>query len=137
MQSPSATKDFSFILSFMIRLKFLEDPEIVVLTCSELSTIQNPSYLFVLTNAITKQVTTGTFKDESKNKSRYNLFKAPRSFFPSSGWFDLEVYEMQSEDTTGGLVEQTKVFVEFDSAPLIKENTLTNIEKEYKEYDGN
>lgn len=104
--------------------------------------LSNPFYLFIITNSITNEETTGIFIDESKYKDRYNLFKIPRSLFPVSGWFKLQVYEQSSETNIdpmqfGLLVEETTIFVDFGFVSVYNENTLTNIENQFLEYDGN
>lgn len=126
----------------MVRIADTTATQKVVLTCTELTSLVNPFYLWVLTHSITKEVKTGVFICRSLQKSRFNLFEVDRGFFPSVGWYDLKVYEQLSEDNidplqSGGLVEETRLFVEYQSGDVYQENQIFNNSiSNFKEYDG-
>lgn len=123
----------------MIRIAFANQNTEIVLTCSEVGKLKNPYYLFIATNEFSSACNSSVFADVSPNKKRFNLFQIPAGLFTAPGWYSLDIYEQLSELNTdpqaaGLCVESTRVFVEYDNAPVFNENSISN--PIYKEYDG-
>ena len=122
----------------MIRLNKVEDSQDFALTCSELTTLTNPFYLFVFRNDMSGVEKVIVLADKSERKGRYNLFTIDGSFFDSEGWYTYKVYEQNTADNilianTVSVVEEGRAFI-YQSNPT--EPTEYNNEVKFKEYDA-
>lgn len=87
----------------MIQLNRGESSEKIIVTLSELKTLNEPNYLFIFTHTTTKQVVKKVFlnsSDESEYQSRYNKFTIQTSSVfnnKASGEWTYRVYEQESE----------------------------------------
>lgn len=106
----------------MLELNINQAGQKIIVTLTELQTLDEPYYLFVFTHVVTKQVVSfirGQVDDESDYPSRYNQFNVDTSTVflakPTGEWY-YEVYEQESAVNTDpslaeGLIESGKMLL--------------------------
>jgi hypothetical protein len=115
----------------------------IIVTLTELKTLNEPYYLFVFTHITTKEVVT-FIKSESDDLSdftdRFNKFSVPSTVFEDKpvGQYEYQVYEQESDsntdpDNTTSLIEVGKAELKTDSPFTITEYSP---ETTYIEYAG-
>lgn len=119
----------------MINLQF--GVNLVCLTLSENTTIENPTYLFEFVNDLTKEKVVFIAQDSSLYKQRYNQFNitlvgnggqsllSGQIYLKDTGFYSYNVYQQVSTSNlnpllSDGLVETGKVIYEFTQSDSIE-----------------
>jgi hypothetical protein len=126
----------------MLELHAGQSDEKIVVTLSELTTIDSPNYLFIFTHVLTKQsVAVVMGADESSFPYRYNQFTIDTATLfdgkPDGEWHYI-AYEQASPSNTdpslaGSIVEQGKMLL---YAPAEFEYDMYNQPVTYKAYEN-
>lgn len=126
----------------MIYLNTANNSDKIVVTLTELTTIESPFYLFVFTHVLTKQVIAFIAgADESTHPERYNQFDIDTAVVfedaPNGEWHYVAYQQDNDENTnpalTDGEVENGKMVLT-TGAEL--EYTQYNSDTTYKAYNG-
>lgn len=134
----------AFYIYGMLQFKQDDTAAVMILTLTELVTINTPSYLFVFTHVTTKAVVAfvkAEANDESEYPNRYNQFTINAATVfddqPVGEWH-YKVYEQESAvntdpDAAGTLLEYGKLLL--DRATEF-EFTMYDQAQSYKTYNG-